>query len=78
MNARKYRYITITKWQPLPSLLLEYQITNNKSGVVLGSICHYLPWKQWVFESQDRAVWSIDCLECVISFMKELAEKRSA
>ena len=49
---------------------------NNKHKIVLGVVSYYLPWKQYVFNAlYSDDVFSQDCLEDIIDFMKQLDKK---
>ena len=50
-----------------------YVIENKKTGVELGYIDYYPQWKQYVFsQAIGNAIWSIECLQDIIDFMKKL------
>lgn len=52
-----------------------WNCTNNKSATVLGVVSYYKPWKQYVFNAENASdIFSQDCLEDIIDFMKQLAE----
>jgi hypothetical protein len=46
-----------------------FVIQNRKSGAVLGQIVWYPPWNQYVFISDENAIWSQDCLQDVREFI---------
>lgn len=50
----------------------EQFIHSKRHGNVLGRICWYPAWRQWVFESAPNAIWSEDCLADVRAFILEL------
>lgn len=46
---------------------------NNKSKAVLGVVSYYKPWRRYVFNAEGASdIFSQDCLEDIIDFMKEL------
>ena len=65
----KYKFIHMEE-----NVLFErsWNICNNKSGNAIGFIEWYVEWKKYVFQSNGTAVFSIDCLEDIIHFIKQL------
>ena len=55
-----------------------YRIYNNKSGVQLGILSFYRPWRQYVFSSQPECVFNDACLRDVLDFMALIAGKEPA
>ena len=46
---------------------------NNRSGHQIAALIWYKPWRQWVMQGQDDAVFSSDCLEDIQHFIGQLA-----
>jgi hypothetical protein len=69
---KRYKFITIEqksseKFNGKPV----YRIINNRSGKELGILYYYASWKQYVFtQSQEGILFSIDCLNDIIDFIK--------
>ena len=51
---------------------MQWFCDNNKSGDNIGVAVYYEPWRQWVFEAVDTAVFSADCLRDIAEFMEGL------
>ena len=45
----------------------------NKKKECLGEIYFYKEWKKWVFESEEKIVFTWDCLKEIGDFMKGLS-----
>lgn len=72
---KKYKFITI---EPATHDRDYWRITNNKSNEYIGAIEYYRDWKQHVFMADNDAIWSVDCLEDVIDFIKnEIPKEKS-
>ena len=67
----KYKYIHFEQ-----TILNDvWNCINNRHHVPLGVVSYYKPWKQFVFNAEDSAdIFSIDCLEDIIDFMKQLGK----
>lgn len=70
---KKYKFITIESMG-----MGEFIILNNKSNKPIGGISYYGPWSQYVFDADENSVWSADCLEDVIDFIKNKLPKATA
>ena len=63
---KKYKFITIEQ-DPTGG----YKVRNDRGQDLLGYIDKYRPWRnQWTFFPKVGTVWSLDCLEDVIDFIK--------
>lgn len=49
-----------------------FAVVNKDSGATLGTITWYPRWRQYVLQSAASTVWSVDCLQDVITFMSGL------
>ena len=60
-KEREYRYFIV---RPSRASGMDYNIFNKRTGLRLGFIAWYPPWRCWVFQPQKFAdtVWSSDCL----------------
>lgn len=47
----------------------EQLVRNKRSKDILGRICWYPTWKQYVFEAAPNTIWSEDCLNDVRAFI---------
>jgi hypothetical protein len=52
----------------------EYLVRNKKKEF-LGLIFYFKKWKCWVWEQQEQIIMSDDCLEQIVSKLKELNKK---
>ena len=65
----KYKFI----WFEPTTLTCVWNCVNNKAKTYLGVVSFYKPWKRYVFNAEnERCVFSQDCLEDIIDFMKQL------
>ena len=75
----KYKFMTIKQ---VNGELFEgkpvYRILNNKSGVQLGILSFYKPWKQYIFSSQPECVFNDSCLRDILDFMKCITQEKGA
>ncbi len=55
-----------------------YEVQSLSCGTKLGIIKWYAPWRQYCFFPKSDTLWSIGCLNEVISFIQELKNKRAA
>ena len=60
--------LTITKYQDDTNT---YYV-KNKENVDLGDIGYYKDWKCWVFEPDIAIIFSADCLQEIVDFIKKL------
>jgi len=44
----------------------------NRGDNVLGTLEYHKQWKQWVFQPEACCEFSMDCLEDIIAFTKQL------
>ena len=80
MISKKYKYFTIQQASTDdPPGKPYYFVMNNKSRGrdTLGVIAWYEPWKKYVLESEQRVIWSADCLANVIEFLNELNKEKA-
>lgn len=69
LPAKKYRFITINQDSDYNAKPY-YSIVNNQSRASIGCLFWYLPWKQYVFEAEPRAVFTDACLADIIHFVR--------
>jgi hypothetical protein len=55
-----------------------FGVFSKSSGVLLGTIKWYGPWRAYAFHPEGGTVWSPDCLECVKERIINLMEDRKA
>jgi len=55
-----YQYITIHRRDPVDGRhkTPRWSIINNSSGLLIGTIEWYGPWRQFIFHAQPNTVWS--------------------
>ena len=82
---KKYKYITMSMNQPTPPppwvdkkpppMRPNYLILNNSTGIPLGHIDWYAPWRKWCFMPMAGGglVFSADCLADIQDFIGGLA-----
>lgn len=68
--AKKTRYRHIHFVQTVMNNV--WNCINKRTKHILGTIYYYKPWNQFVYEPHESCVFSIDCLEDIIDFMKQL------
>lgn len=49
-----------------------YAIVNKKSGIELGKIGYYPPWRQFVAKFGEGSIWSDGCLDDVAEAIARL------
>ena len=49
-----------------------YGVFSKSTGIRLGDIEWYPPWKLFTFNPEGNTVWSVDCLEYVNDYIKKL------
>ena len=64
---KQYKFITIER---INTGEISYVIRNIRTRTLIGGISFYGPWRQWVLDTTDDVIWSADCLEDVIDFIK--------
>ena len=71
----KYKYIKFIKFQTKEHVKHDIYIclTNGKPESMLGKVEYYYPWKQYVFEPNEFAVFSSDCLDDISHFISQLS-----
>ena len=52
-----------------------YAIINKRSGVPIGNVFWYHPWRQWTVRFDEDSIWSQDCLSDVRDFILGLPMK---
>jgi hypothetical protein len=67
----KYKYIYITVISEKPKTKV-YGIFNNKNDHFLGEIKWYFNWRQYCFFPVLDTVYSHNCLENIIDFIKNI------
>jgi hypothetical protein len=76
----RYRFIYICRdtsdqtWNNRPV----YLICNNKSGTCLGRILYYSPWRQFVANFRDDAVFNNACLNDIIDAIGKLTNLKES
>ena len=53
-----------------------FEVISKLHGDVLGKICWYGGWRQYVFSPAYPTVWNNDCLTDIINFLEQLMESR--
>ena len=73
----KYKYIEFVIFPDCkpPS----YKCINRKAGHELGQVGYYKTWNCYVFvPTTITAIFSIDCFEDIVNFMKQLSQEEMA
>lgn len=55
-----------------------YDVTNRRSGQLLGTIRWFGAWRQYVFAPAAQTLYSAGCLVDVAAFMHEKRDERKA
>lgn len=69
MYETKYKHITIRQ-----DLIHTWGIY-TKMDIQIGYIEYYPKWKEHVFNALPKTIWSKDCLEDIIDYIKKLNKK---
>lgn len=67
------KYMEADEW---PSAMVQngkrcWDIQNGKQNALLGQVLWYAPWKQYVFQPDEEAEFSADCLRDIAAFMEK-------
>lgn len=54
----------------------EWDVINNKSDTLLGTVAWYGPWRQYTFEAIDQPILNNGCLVELADFLSELNTKQ--
>lgn len=68
-------YIEFTLLQRKPKTEV-YTVNNKSSGVLLGIIKWFAPWRQYCFFPSETTVYSQGCLKDIENFIQKLMHKR--
>ena len=73
----RHKWFTIFR-KPLPKgrKTFVFEIRNNDSSHIIGTISWYSTWRQYCFFPEADTVWSAGCLEEVDAFLAVLARRR--
>ncbi len=63
----KFRFIEFVS---TPTIQNCWACLNNRSREPLGGVEWYKPWKQYIFNASETAVFSADCLRDIAAFME--------
>jgi hypothetical protein len=70
MGRKKYKFMEIAPtsqdWEGKPV----YSITNLRGAYQIGRLLYYRPWRQYVFEGRENAVFNASCLRDIIDFIE--------
>ncbi|MGA2091778.1 MAG: hypothetical protein ABSH16_00015 [Sedimentisphaerales bacterium] len=53
-----------------------WDIINRRSGIVLGGIGWYSPWREYVFFTTPNIAFNTTCLSDIQDFIKQLMDER--
>jgi len=71
---KRYKFITIQDFSELHGKPM-FEIINNKSGDMLGTIEYYPRWRQYVCYFEESAVFNTECLLNIIDFINSVGKK---
>lgn len=72
----KYKHINFERVESgISRVVVQWWVMNNRHGDRLAWIDWHPGWKQYVMTSEQRVIWSADCLRDVSTFMAELAKE---
>lgn len=75
-DADYYEYISISWAGTSPSGKTNiYSVTNNRSGVELGTIKWHGAWRQYVVSLHAETIYSRGCLDDISAFLATLATR---
>ena len=69
------KYMTFMLVDILPKTT-EWNVINNKSEMLLGTVQWYGPWRQYTFEAIDQPILNNGCLVELADFLSELNTKQ--
>ena len=73
MIRSKYIYFNLIDQKPKTSV---WEIRSKSTGIILGIIKWYSPWRQYCFYTIDERVFNKNCLKDVIGFIEEEMKNR--
>jgi len=74
--VEKYEYISVScPEESKRTRQTKYDIFNNRSGKVIGTVAWFSRWKQWVFLPRSETIWSSSCLDDISDFLDGLSEE---
>lgn len=53
-----------------------YRIASKSSGLTLGGISWYGPWRQYCFYANNETIFNRDCLHDIEDFLRQLMHER--
>jgi len=68
----EYRFIEFVEAKDTFSPKPYYACKNKNHKDILGHVEYYPEWKRYTFNPEPMTVYSIDCLEDIIHFIKQL------
>jgi len=68
-------YIVFVKVEEKPKTAV-YEVRSRSSGIVLGTVQWYGPWRKYCFYSRPETVWNSSCMIEVSDFMLKLLRDR--
>lgn len=72
---KNYKYIIIGEVGQKPKTKI-FEVANRKSGIRIGGIEWYGPWRQYCFIPANDTVFSAGCMMDIIDFISELKRER--
>lgn len=73
--VRKYKYINFKLIEQKPKTGI-YQCCNNKSGVEIGIVKWYSPWRQYCFLPSADTIFNKGCMEYINDFIEFATKNR--
>ncbi len=76
-HDKRTKYMTFELVDRKPKTT-EWDVVNNESGALLGTVAWYGPWRQYVFEVIDQPIFNNGCLVELTDFLTELNTQQKA
>ena len=76
-HDKRTKYMTFELVDRKPKTT-EWDVVNNKSGALLGTVAWYGPWRQYVFEAIDQPIFNNGCLVELTDFLTDLNTQQKA
>lgn len=65
----KYKFIHFVEFKKEG---IAYTMHNRKSGVAMGAVSYYPPWKQFIVEFVEDCVFNNQCLRDIADFLDQV------
>lgn len=77
-SVTQTKYLNFVQIEDLNRKTTIWEVRNLKYGYVLGSVKWYSSWRQYCFWPSVSTVYSPDCLNDIVAFIKEQMSLRKS